>query len=67
MEIILLLIRYSIAVTNSFSEISLTAHHPATFLIQFGIWISSWAEEFGISMLDPINENNMIKIIGNRT
>jgi len=37
MEIILLLIRYSIPAKNSFSEISLFAHHPATFLIQFGI------------------------------
>ena len=55
--------RYSIPAKNSFSEISLFAHHPATFLIQFGIWVSSWAEEFGMSMLDPINENKMIKTI----
>ena len=36
-EIILLLIKYSIPVKNSISEISLFAHHPAVFLIQSGI------------------------------
>jgi hypothetical protein len=59
----LLLIRYSIPAKNSFSEISLFAHHPATFLTQSGILVSSCAEEFGISMLDPISENNIIKTI----
>ena len=51
---------YSIPVKNSFSEISLFAHHPATFLTQLGICVSSCAKEFGISMLDPIIENNII-------
>ena len=62
-KIILLLIRYVSPAKNSFSEISLDAHHPATFLTQSGIWDSSWAEEFGMSMLDPINENKIIKTV----
>ena len=33
--------RYSIADKNSFSEISSFAHHPETFLIQFGICATS--------------------------
>jgi len=67
-EIILLLIRYSIPVKNSFSEISPFAHHDARFLIQPGIWVSSWADEIGIpaSMLDPINEMNKTGIIDER-